>query len=130
VPQVQRWVSLKPSSDELSRWGLKTDAPASGKIALTVKADGKEKEKTVYLLLGKQTDKKEYYAKRSDLDAIFLISAVEVDRLKQPLLDLKVFDFTPSDVKAVKLTGWPRGGEPYVLEIERKSAGSWVAKNK
>ncbi|MBI1915769.1 MAG: DUF4340 domain-containing protein [Planctomycetes bacterium] len=127
-PQVQRWMSLKPSPDDLARWGLKADAPATGKLTLTVKADGKDKD--VYLLLGKQTDKKEYYAKRSDLDSIFLISAAEVDRLKQPLLDLKVFEFTPSDVKAVKLTGWPRGGEPYVLEIERKSAGSWVAKNK
>src|SRR5206468_10131719 len=118
-------------------------------VTLTVKIDAKERkeskegkkgtkdqkkdqpqEKDVYLLLGKQTDKKEYYARRSDLDSIFLISAAEVDRLKQPLLDLKVFEFTPSDVKVVKLTGWPRGGEPYVLEIERKSAGSWVAKNK
>src|SRR5262249_643065 len=105
-PQVQRWVSLKPSSDELAKWGLKADAPTTGKVTLTVKADGKEKD--LYLLLGKQTDKKEYYARRSDLDSIFLISAAEVDRLKQPLLDLKVFEFTPSDVKAVKLAGWPR----------------------
>jgi len=125
--KVQRWVSLKPSPEELSNWGLKADAPASGKVTLTVKTGGKEKD--VYLLLGKQTDKKEYYARRSDLESIFLIDAAEVDRLKQPLLDLKVFEFTPADVKVVKLTGWPRGGENYVLEIERKS-GSWVAKNK
>src|SRR5262249_34205729 len=62
-------------------------------------------------------------------ESVFLIEAAEVDRLKQPLLDLRVFEFTPADVKAVKLSGWPRGGEDYVLEVERKS-GSWVAKNK
>jgi hypothetical protein len=125
--KVQRWVSLKPSAEELSNWGLKPNAPASGKVTLTVK-DG-SKEKDVFLLLGKQTDKKEYYAKRSDLESIFLIDAAEVDRLKQPLLDMKVFEFKPADVKAIKLKGWPRGGEEYVLEIERKS-GNWVAKNK
>src|SRR5262249_29389889 len=126
--RVERWMSLKPSTDDLTRWGLKADAPVSGKVTLTAKVDGKEKEFS--LLLGKLTDKKEYYARRSDLDSVFLVNETGIARLKESLLDLQVFEFTPADVKAIKLTGWPRGGEPYVLEIERKSAGSWVAKGK
>jgi Domain of unknown function (DUF4340) len=123
VLHVGRWMSLEPSDADLARWGLK--AP-SGKVTVTASIDGKEKE--VSLLLGKQTDQKDYYARRSDLDSVFTLSQAQVDSFKEPLIEMQVLDFKTADVKSVKLTGWPRFGTPATLELERKSGSVWEVK--
>ncbi len=123
--KIERWVALAP--EDLSKWGLKSP---SDKLTLTVRPEGKDaKDREVSLLIGKATDdKKGFYAKKSDHDAVFVVSQADVERLKKPLLDLTVLDVQPSQVKAVKLTGWYRLGKPSVIELERKSASNWESK--
>lgn len=125
--RIVRWKSLKATDPELSRWGLKSP---TNRVTFTPEGSDKKLEKS--LLIGNPIDDKKtvYYARQSDRDSIFLVSKAEVDKLKTPLLDLTVFDFKAGDVKAVKLSGWPRRGKPDVLELERKGANSWEGKDR
>jgi hypothetical protein len=120
----QGWKALDAKPEELAKWGLK---PPLSHVTITFREGDKTQEKS--LLLGKETDdKKAVYAKQGDQKAVFLVAKEDIERFNGSLLDMAVFDFQPSSVKTVKLSGWPRLGQPTVLELERKSATSWEAK--
>ncbi len=123
--EIARWEALKPTQDQLGRWGLRSP---SSKITLVRK--GEKSDVEVSLLIGGPTDdKKGYYAKKSDREEVFSIDKSKVERLKEPLLDLQVLKFPSDTVKAIKLTGWPRRGKPDVLELTRESATAWKGKD-
>ena len=120
---IRGWQALKPKDSQLTDWGLK---PPLSKATVSYVKDGKTQEKS--LLIGKETpDKEGYYARQSDSERVFTIAKGEIERLRQPLLDLTVFDFTASQAKKIKLTIKPKPLRVGTLELERKSAKEWTA---
>jgi len=121
--RVKKWEALKPNAEQVARWGLKA---VTTKVVLDMKVDGKAKEAS--LLVGNMTDDKNgYYAKKGDDERVFTIDKAVVEDMTAPMLDLKVFTFSPSAVKTLKLTGWPRLGKPETLELE-KTGANWEGK--
>ena len=122
----EKFVTEKAAEKDLQTFGL--TAPSVKATVTLLKADKKTEER-VYLI-GKETETRgSYYAKLGDRDLIFVSGSALVDQLQADLQELPVISFDPAKVKGMRLSGWQDvTGSPFVLDLERKAAQTWVVK--
>lgn len=123
---TDKLVAEKPPDADLQKYELKT--PPLKAVVTFKNKDGKAEERTY--LFGRDTDDKAgRYAKQGERDVVFVVRSGAVAPLQAELQDPTVLTFDPAKVKGMKLTGWQNVvGTPITLELERKSAAEWSAK--
>jgi hypothetical protein len=127
--RATKLIAEKPSDAQLDKeYGLKTPQT---RAVVTVTRPGQKPEKFEYDFGKELEDKLSVYGRQSGRDLVFAVDKSFLAPLQNnELLDLGVFNFDVSKVKAVKLTGWQNVvGSPLTLELERKDASQWTVKS-
>jgi hypothetical protein len=122
-----------PAADKLASWGLKDPAL---KAVVTLTQDGKAK--TFTFDFGKEaTNNQGVYLRTTLQDMVVVVGNNVVNTLKRELQDPMVFQFEPSKVQEVKITGWIElqkklgSKTPKTLTFKRPKGGSgWEAEPK
>jgi hypothetical protein len=114
-------VAEKAATGELSKYDL---AKPRYKVVVTLTKDKKDTKHEFDF--GKEEAGKGVFLKLIGKDPIYLVGTEVLNPLKKELRDTAVLDFNPSDVVAVKFTGWKKTlGSPNSLMLEQKD-GKWV----
>ncbi len=125
--QADKLIAEKAAPKELAAYGL--EHPAA-QATVTVDKSGKKPEQHVYLFGKESDDRTGIYAKQGERDLVFTVPKNSLEALENSLRDTTLYSFDPAKVKSLKLAGWQDiVGKPFILDLDRKAANNWVAKN-